>query len=120
VTTYLLAIDSVHATATGCDYLGVRLDPDDSVIALAVVESEDDTEARDVADALNVADVRLPGTVETERREGDPAETILAAAREYDVDEIVLVSSVGSPGIGSTIEGVLADADRPVRVVPPA
>ena len=120
MTAFLLATDSVHATAAGCDYLGGRLDPDDSVMALAVVEGADDAEARDVADALNVVDVRLSGAVDAERREGDPAEAILAAATEHDVEEIVLVSSVESSGTGSTIQAVLADADRPVVVVPPA
>jgi len=122
VTTYLLATDSVHATAAGCDYLGERLDPGDSVLALAVVEGEEKAvggeEARDVADALNVAEVRLPGAVEIEQREGDPADAILAAAAEHDVDEIVLVAD--ESGAGSTIGAVSAGADRPVRVVTPA
>lgn len=119
MTKYLLATDSVHATAAGCDSLGERLDPEDSVLALAVVEGADDADARDVADALNVAEVRLPGAVQTEQREGDPVEAILAAAADHGVDEIVLVSSSEPSGVGSTIVAVLADADRPVRVVPP-
>ncbi|MFB6295586.1 MAG: universal stress protein [Halobacteriales archaeon] len=121
MTTYLLATDSVHATAAGCDYLGGRLDPGDSVLALAVVEDGGNAvggeEARDVADALNVAEVRLSGAVETERREGDPADAILAAAAEHAVDEIVLVDD--ESGAGSTIEAVREGADRPVRVVSP-
>jgi len=117
VTEYLLATDSVHATAVGCDYLGERLDPGDSVLALAVVEGEGTAETRDVADALNVAEVRLPGVVEAERREGDPAQGILAAAAEHGVDEIVLVED--ESGAGSIMATVRDGADRPVRVVSP-
>lgn len=117
MTAFLLATDSVHGTAAGCDYLAGQLGPEDSVLALAVVEGEENAETRDVADALNVAAVRLPGTVETERREGEAAATILDVAAEYNVDELVLITSAGSSGVGSTIQAILADADRPVRVV---
>jgi nucleotide-binding universal stress UspA family protein len=62
--------------------------------------------------------VRLPGAVETERREGDPAPAILDAAHDA-VDEIVLVAPE-SGAAGSTIETVLEGADRPVIVLQPA
>jgi len=118
VTTFLLATDSVHATAAGCDYLVDRVGTDDTVIALTVHEGGGADAERDAADALNVATVRLSGAVETERREGDPAGAILDAARDHDVDEIVLVAPSG--GAGSTLRGVLGGADRPVVVVQPA
>jgi len=118
VTRYLLATDSVHATAAGCDYLGDRLDDDDAVIALTVLAGATTERERDAADALNVATVRLPGAVETARREGTPAPAILDAAGERDVDELLLVAPA-SGGVGSTIRSVLADADRPVVVVRP-
>jgi len=117
VTRVLLATDSVHATAAGCDYLADRIGPDDEVIALTVLESAIPDHERDAADALNVATVRLR-TVETIRREGDPAPAILEAASEHDADEIALVAA--ETGIGSTIRSVLAGADRPVVVVPAA
>jgi nucleotide-binding universal stress UspA family protein len=119
MTRFLLASDSVHATAAGCDYLVDRTDGDDAVVALTVLEGVDPERERDAADALNVATVRLPGTTETARPEGKPAPAILEAARERDVDEIVLVAA-GSGGPGSTVRAVLADADRPVVVVQPA
>jgi nucleotide-binding universal stress UspA family protein len=118
VTRFLLATDSVHATAAGCDYLAGRLTGDDAVIALTVLEGGEAASERDAADALNVATVRLR-TVETIRREGDPAPAILEAAGEHDADEIVLVAPE-SGDVGSTIRSVLAGADRPVVVVPAA
>ena len=118
MTRFLLATDSVHATAAGCDYLGDRIGEDDAVIVLTVLEDDGSERERDAADALNVATVRLPGAVETERREGDPVETILDAARG-GADEIVLVAA-GTDGVGSTTRAVLGAADRPVIVVGPA
>lgn len=54
--------------------------------------------------------------------EGDPAETIMAAARSEDVDAIVMGSHgrgrVGRMLLGSTSTRVSADADRRVIVVP--
>jgi nucleotide-binding universal stress UspA family protein len=116
VTQFLLATDSVHATAAGCDYLVDRTDGDDTVIALTVLEGADPERERDAADALNVATVRLPGVTETARREGPPAPAILETARERDADEIVLVAAE-SGAVGATIRAVLANADRPVVVV---
>ncbi len=116
MTRFLLATDSVHATAAGCDYLAGRLTGDDAVIALTVLEGGEATSERDAADALNVATVRLPGAVETERREGDPAPAILDAARDDDVDEVVLVAPE-SGAVDSTIGAVLEAADRPVIVL---
>jgi nucleotide-binding universal stress UspA family protein len=115
VTRFLLATDSVHATAAGCDYLADRIDGDDAVVALTVLESTGPERERDAADALNVATVRLPGQTETARREGTPAPAILEAARERDADEIVLVAA--ESGVSSTVRAVLTDADRPVVVV---
>ncbi len=117
MTRFLLATDSVHTTATGCDYLSDRLDGEDTVIALTVISGEETESARDAADALNVATVRFPAA-ETDRREGDPATTILDAAGDHDADEIVLIAS-NSTGTTSTIQEVLVDANCPVVVVRP-
>jgi nucleotide-binding universal stress UspA family protein len=117
VTRFLLATDSVHTTAAGCDYLSDRLEGDDAVIALTVLE--DAGTERDAADALNVATVRLPTATETARREGTPAPAILDAAGARDADEIVLVETE-SGAMSSTVRAVIADADRPVVVVRPA
>jgi nucleotide-binding universal stress UspA family protein len=115
MTRFLLATDSVHTTAAGCDYLGDRLEDDDTVIALTVTGGEKTENARDAADALNVATVRLPAA-ETDRREGDPPTAILDASHDHDADEIVLVAPE-SGAVGSTTRGVLENADRPVVVV---
>jgi hypothetical protein len=119
VTQFLLATDSVHATAAGCDYLAGRLTGDDAVIALTVLEGGEAASERDAADALNVATVRLPGAAETARREGDPAPAIIEVAGNRDVDEIVLVAPE-SGAVGSTIGAVLEGADRSVVVAQPA
>lgn len=117
---FLVATDSVHTTASACDYLGTRATPDDEVVVLTV---DGEGGQRDGGDALNVATVRLvEPAVETTRREGAPAEEILAAATEYEADEIVVGARGGTPGaetaVGSTARAVLAAADVPVVVVP--
>lgn len=120
VTRFLLATDSVHTTAAACDYLAGRLSDGDAVTVLAVVASG--AGARDAGDALNVANARLGGlaTVETTSVEGDPVESILAAA--VDADEVVVGSRSGAPGtetdFGSTARSVIARAEVPVVVVP--
>ncbi|ELY66961.1 universal stress protein [Natrinema versiforme] len=119
---YLLGTDSVHTTAAICDYLGDRVTADDAVTAIAV--ADDATTRRDGEEALNVAPVRLAaaGDVETELRSGTPAETLLEAAAEFDADELVIGTHSGNPGsiggLGSTAQQLLADAGRPVVVVP--
>lgn len=119
---YLVGTDSVHATAAICDYLAERATGDDSVTVVAAV---DETTARqDAREALNVAPVRLAavGDVETEVRDGPPAERLLEAADETDADELVIGARSGAPGataaLGSTARAVLEDATRPVVVVP--
>jgi len=114
VTRFLLVADTVHATAAGCDYLADRVDGDDSVIALAVAGAGGDGSARDAADALNVAEIRLPVSVTTERRDGDPGSAVLAAAEKHAVDEIVFVA--GSEPFAA-FDAAL-ETDLPVVVVP--
>lgn len=120
---YLLATDSVHTTAAACDYLQDRAGPEDGVRAVHVQSDEGD-DARDGREALNVATVRLGAVadVDTEQRSGRPAEELLAAAEEFDADEIVLGVRGGESGsesaVGSTARAVLGDADRPAVVVP--
>lgn len=125
MTRYLLAVDSVHTAAAAADALD-SLDAGDTVVAVGVVpDGADDDAARDVDDALNAARVRfaVPG-VETDRREGITDGEILAAAADHDADRIVLGTRGGAPddraagGLGGTAASVLADADRPVLVVP--
>lgn len=120
--TVLLATASVHTTAAACDYLGPRLGADDAVVVLAVAEPA--VADRDAGDAANVARTRLvEPTVEALVREGDPAEAVLAVAAEREADEVLLGATRGDPDPagdppGSTVRAVLAEADRPVVVLP--
>ncbi len=119
MTRFLLATDSVHASAAACDYLQDRAGPEDRVIVVAVREGESE---RDAADAANVAAVRLlEPDVETVEREGEPVEEILAGAAEQDADEILLGPHSDPPGaerVGETAQRIIARADLPVVVVP--
>lgn len=121
---YLVGADSVHTTAAACDYLEERVTTEDAVTVIAVASPDDPTERRDAEEALNVARVRLfdVGELETTVREGEPADELLEAAAEFDVDELVIGARGGRPGatadVGETARAVLARADRPVVVVP--
>lgn len=125
----LAAVDTVHTAAGLCDYLDDRLGIDDEVLAVTVLPPHDAGDASDVErdrrEALNVADVRLvlPDVEQIERR-GDPATDLRTVADDRDVAEIVLAAGAGTPDAtettGSTVQAVLADATRPVVVVPRA
>jgi len=121
---YLAGTDSVHTTAAICDYLDDRATVDDTVTVVAVAPSDDPTARRDCEEALNVAPVRLAtvGNVETEVREGTPADELRTAAADADSDEIVIGAHSGDPdatrGLGSTARTLLETATRPVVVVP--
>jgi nucleotide-binding universal stress UspA family protein len=127
--TVLLATDSVHTTAAGCDYLADRLDEGDTVVVLTVTAGV--VSERDAGDAANVARTRLfDPTVETARRPSDGedaaavAAAITAVAADTDADEIVLGRVSGDPERageppGSTARAVLRSASRPVVLVSP-
>ncbi|OAQ54364.1 hypothetical protein HTG_02130 [Natrinema mahii] len=121
---YLVGTDSVHTTAAICDYLEGRASGDDAVTVVAVAPADDPTARRDCEEALNVAPVRLAtvGEVETEVRTGDPVAELRDAATASAADELVVGVHSGDPDatrdLGSTTRGLLADADRPVVVVP--
>lgn len=123
MTRFLVATVDVHTTAAACDYLQERLDAADAVWVLAVTGGELD--ARDAADAMNVAGVRLSsaGSVERVTRDGDPAAAILALAEDVDAEEIVVAvrgedPSTSGNGVGTTIRQMLPRAGCPVVVVP--
>lgn len=119
---YLVATASVHTSAAACDFLTDRLAPDDVVTVLGVDEDGPTDASRDLDDALNVANVRLPGAeVDTERRSGIPSDAILAVVAERDVDHVVMGARrgvAGATGLGGTTATVLVEADVPVTVVP--
>lgn len=120
----LIATDSVHTTAAACDYLEPRLDGD----AVDVVTVPTD-EARDAADALNVATARLLGradveTVRLDANDGDTADAILAAVEDRSPDTVVVGRHAGAPGsgpgLGGTARRVVEGVDVPVVVVVPS
>lgn len=122
MTRFLLATDSVHTTAAACDYLVGRVTGEDTVTVLTVREKGADP--RDGGDALNVATARLGAevTVETETRNGNPADAVVSAAAALGADEVVVGSRGGAPGrsdrLGGTARAVLEAASVPVVVVP--
>jgi len=62
---YLVATDSVHATAAACDHLEEQLATDDIVTVVAVGRED----SRDAGDALNVANARLLGRASLETKQ---------------------------------------------------
>ena len=123
----LIATDSVHTTAAACDYLEPRLDGDDAVAVVTVPTDE----ARDAADALNVATARLLGRAEVETArldagggDDDTADAILAAVEDRSPDTVVVGRHAGAPGsgrgLGGTARRVVEGVDVPVVVVVPS
>jgi len=72
--------------------------------------------ARRAREELEAAGV----TVRLDESSGDPAEAIIDAAREYDVDAICLAGRKRTPAgkvlFGSVTQGVILGTDRPVIV----
>jgi len=121
MTRFLVATDSVHTTATACDYLADRLGPDDVVRVVGV--SEDGS--RDAGDAVNVAVARLAvPEVETAVRDGDPAEELRQELELGDVDEFILCARHADPGavpeagLGATAEALVGRVSVPTVVLP--
>lgn len=123
----LIATDSVHTTAAACDYLEPRLDGDDAVAVVTVPTDE----ARDAADALNVATARLLGRAEVETArldagggDDDTADAILATVEDRSPDTVVVGRHAGAPGagpgLGGTARRVVEGVDVPVVVVVPS
>lgn len=89
------------------------------------VRSEDLYDAADFPDSVRLArDVlEAQGIDVTLRREhGDPAEQILAVARDVDAAVVAMAGRQRSPAgkaiFGSVTQSVILDSDRPVLVVP--
>lgn len=118
----LIATDSVHTTAAACDYLEPRLGSSDTVTVVSVSGPD----ARDAADALNVANARLLGyaNVETKRIHagGDPTPAIVSAIDDYTPDIVLIGPHAGDPGagpsLGRTTQQLVESVDIPTVVVP--
>ena len=129
MTTFVLATNGVHVSATLCDYLDDRLGEEDTVHAVNSQRGGDDTSAEDVRDgeeALNVVSSRLGtiATVETHQfiRGNAPATDVLQFAEGVDADELVIGvrerSPTGKALFGSVAQKLLLNTNRPVVVVP--
>ena len=129
MTTYVVGTNSVHTTATLCDYLGTRVGEGDTVVVVNSLRGGDGTSSEDVRDgedALNAAYSRLSGqcTVETHQyiRSNEPEEDLLEAAAEFDADELVFGIRKRSPTakvvFGSTAQEILLNAGVPMVAVP--
>lgn len=117
------------------DVVHVHDDPSANDAEWAAGDSFADAYDEEMAEAVGDAD-RIPSSVETavdvlessdhefavHERTGQPAEEILALARELDSDTIVLGvsrrSPVGKVLFGSVVQAVILDSDQPVTVVP--
>jgi nucleotide-binding universal stress UspA family protein len=121
VTVYLVATASAETTTAACDYLLEKLTAEDAVYVLSV-EEPDVEEATETA--FEEAQTRLTAVAEvrTIRRRGQPAQEIVALAREVGADEIIVGPRRAAPGgfstIGTTTRAVLSTVEVPVFVVP--
>ena len=135
MSTFVVVTDSVHTSATLCDYLRDRLVDTDTVYGIAVVDPSAPADARrDAEDALNAHRVRLSAlaTVETALHDGPPAATLHSIASDVDADELVVGSpppatksaDSGDGGVdvggfdGETLARLLLGSPCPVVVVP--
>lgn len=127
MTTVLVGTDSVHTTATACDYLGPQLNSEDTVFFCSIPDGP--VSERDAGDAANVARTRLvKPTVEILDHESLPdhdtvASVLLAVADQSDVDKLMIGTTRGDPETageppGSTLQELLTETDRPVVVLP--
>lgn len=114
--TFLLKAETVHIAAGLCDYLDTRALETYDVGILTLSETSD----RDLGDIENVLQVRtgMAGTIQTVDRSGDPGEIIPTVAREIGADEIILPHDRGSTGGKDHISEIIANASRPIVLVP--
>ncbi len=129
MTTYVLATDSVDASARICDYLQNRLAADDTVHAVNSKRGGDETTAEEIRfgeDALNVVTSRLgaAATVETHQfvRGNEPATDVLECAASVDADEVLIAvrhrTPAGKALFGSVAQTILLEAERPLVSIP--
>ncbi|MFC5972204.1 universal stress protein [Halomarina salina] len=127
MTTFVVATKSVETSEPINEYLRGRLTDGDEVYVVNSQEGGDDSDADEIrsgTDALDVLTEGIDVPVETHQfvRGNSPAEDILAAADEYDADEICIAvrkrNPTGKIVFGSVAQDVLLSTDRPVVAVP--
>ena len=129
--TYLLATNAPENSESLCAYLRGRLDPTDRVVAVNSQRGGDDTTGDEIHEgraALDLVETELDdlATVETHQyvRGNDPASDVLAAADEFDADELVIGVRERNPTskvvFGSVAQRILLTSNRPMAVVPQA
>ncbi|WP_254535666.1 universal stress protein [Halomarina litorea] len=125
--TFVVGTKNADTSERILDYLQGRITDGDSVYVVNSQEGGDETssdEIRGGSKAIEVLAEGLPVPVEAHQfvRGNDPAEDILAAAEEYDADEIVIGirrrNPTGKIIFGSNAQDILLSSERPVVAVP--
>jgi nucleotide-binding universal stress UspA family protein len=129
MTRLLVGTDTERTSERLVDYLAATTDEDDTVFVVNSLQGGDGTNPDDVSEgkaALDILEDGLEGQTTVNRhqyiRGNEPVEDLLAAADEYDVDELVVGirkhSPVGKIVFGSTARDLLLEVERPTRCVP--
>jgi nucleotide-binding universal stress UspA family protein len=127
MTTFIAATKSVETSERIREYLAGRVTDGDTVYVVNSQAGGDDSDAEDIRGGTDAIDVLVDGLavpVEAHQfvRGNDPAEDVLAAAEEYDADEICIAirrrNPTGKIVFGSTAQDLLLSTNRPVVTVP--
>lgn len=128
MTRLVVGTDDVETSERLVAYLEETLEADDEVVALNSQVGGDETTREAIDDGEEALDVLVEGVgdrvVEHHQfvRGNQPVEDLLAAAEEFDGEEIVIGirkrSPVGKVVFGSTAQNLLLETDLPVRCVP--
>lgn len=126
---YVVATDTAETSELLAEYLNGVVAAGDTVHAINSQVGGDETTSEAIragTDALDTFEETISDTVAFEQhqlvRGNQPAEDVLAYARDIDADEIVLSvgrrSPTGKALFGSVAQRLLLNAERPMRVVP--
>ncbi len=125
--TFVVGTKDADTSQRILEYLQGRVNDGDSVFVVNSQEGGDDTSSDEIRGGTEAIDVLADGlAVEVKAhqfvRGNDPAEDILAAADEYDADEIVIGirrrNPTGKIIFGSNAQDILLSSERPVVAVP--
>lgn len=127
MTDVLVGTNGPRTSDVLCDYLEGTLREEDRVYAINSRRTDDGADLiREGQAGLDRIEERLGDIVPVETRQlvrgNHPKDELLAAARDRDVDEIVIGIRRRSPSnrlvFGSMSQAILLNADRPVVAVP--